>query len=65
MLHLGIGRTHHRAEVIILIHNAEATVIDPNGTVLSEHDIDPDHSYQPKRKTAEPHKPGVQPFTMS
>jgi len=65
ILHLGSGRSPHRTEVIILVHNTEATVIDPNGTVLSEHDIDPDRNYQPKRKTAEPARPRVQPFTMS
>jgi hypothetical protein len=36
--------------VIALIHNADATVITTDGTVLSEHTLDPTHGYQPKRK---------------
>jgi hypothetical protein len=45
-----IGRAHCRTEVIALIHNADATVITTDGTVLSEHTLDPTHGYQPKRK---------------
>lgn len=65
MLHLGIGRGHARTEIIALIHNTKATVITSDGTVLGEYDINPATGYQPKRKTVEPPKPGVQPFTMS
>ena len=50
MLHLGIGRPHAGTDVIILIHNTRATVIDPDGTVLSEHRIDPERTYQPATK---------------
>jgi transposase InsO family protein len=50
MLHLGIGRPHAGTDVIILIHNTHVTVIDPDGTVLSEHRIDPERSYQPQTK---------------
>jgi transposase InsO family protein len=50
MLHLGIGRPHTGTDVIILIHNTNATVIDPDGTVLSEHRIDPERAYQPATK---------------
>ena len=65
MMHLGVGRTHARTEIIILIHNLDATIISLDGTVLGDYKIDPKQSYQPKTKTAEPQKPGVQPFTMS
>ena len=65
MLHLGAGRHHARTEVIILIHNHDATIISLDGTILGDYRIDPKQSYQPKLKTAEPRKPGVQPFTMS
>ncbi|MEO8709572.1 MAG: integrase core domain-containing protein, partial [Lacisediminihabitans sp.] len=41
MLHLGIGRAHARTEIIILIHNHEATIISLNGTVLGDYTIDP------------------------
>lgn len=50
MLHLGIGRPHAGTDVIILIHNTNVTVIDPDGTVLSEHSIDPERTYQPQTK---------------
>jgi transposase InsO family protein len=65
MLHLGIGRTHARTEIITLIHNTEATVITLDGTVLGDYALNPSRGYQPKRKTAEPPSPGVQPFTTS
>ena len=50
MLHLGIGRPHAGTDVIVLIHNTDATVIDVDGTVLSDHRIDPERSYQPQTK---------------
>jgi transposase InsO family protein len=50
MLHLGVGRAHARTEIIILIHNHDATVISLNGTVLGDYTIDPKQSYQAKRK---------------
>jgi transposase InsO family protein len=50
MLHLGIGRPHTGTDVIVLIHNHEATVIDADGTVLSEHRIDPERTYQRQTK---------------
>lgn len=65
MLHLGAGRAHARTEIIILIHNTEATIISLDGTVLGDYTINPKQSYQPKRKTVEPPKPRVQAFTMS
>jgi hypothetical protein len=34
--------------VIVLIYNTEATVIAAAGTVLSEHRIDRERSYQPQ-----------------
>ena len=50
MLHLGIGRTHERTDVIALIKNDHATVIDTHGTVLGEYQLDPKHRYQHKMK---------------
>lgn len=50
MLHLGIGRAHARTEITILIHNAEATIMSLDGTILGDYTIDPKQSYQPKRK---------------
>jgi transposase InsO family protein len=65
MMHLGIGRAHARTEIIILIHNLHATIITLDGTVLGDYKINPNQAYQPKTKTVEPQKPGVQPFTTS
>ena len=65
MLHLGVGRAHARTEIIILIHNHDATIISLDGTVLGDYTINPKQSYQPKRKTGEPPQPRVHPFTMS
>lgn len=49
MLHLGIGRAHARTEIICLIHNDHATVIEATtGEILTEHTLDPTRTYQPK-----------------
>lgn len=49
LLHLGIGRAHARTEIICLIHNLEATVIDNNtGVVLAKFTLNPDVNYQRK-----------------
>lgn len=50
LLHLGVGRTHARTDVIALIHNTDATIITLDGTTLSHHKINPNQGYQPKTK---------------
>ena len=50
LLHYGIGRAHERTDVIALIKNDHATVIDTHGTVLGEYKLDPKHRYQHKMK---------------
>lgn len=50
MLHLGIGRSHARTDIIALVHNTAATVTTLDGTVLGEYDINPERGYQHKRK---------------
>lgn len=65
MLHLGLGRAHERTDVIALIKNDHATVIDAHGTVLGEYKLDPKPRYQHKIKTREPPFPGVHVSTMS
>lgn len=49
MMHLGIGRAHHRTPVIVLVHGLDATTITHTGEVLAEHRINPKKIYQPKR----------------
>lgn len=65
MLHLGVGRAHARTEIVLLIHNQQATIISLHGDILGDYTIDPKHTYQPKVKTADPRKPRVRPFTTS
>src|SRR5699024_4815253 len=49
MLHLGIGRAHARTEIICLVHNDHATVINANtGEVLTEHTLEATRTYQRK-----------------
>src|SRR5699024_12593539 len=49
MLLLGIGRAHTRTEIICLIHNDHATVINANtGEVLTEHTLEATRTYQRK-----------------
>lgn len=49
LLHLGIGRAHARAEIVCMVHNDHATVVNADtGEILSEHTLDPSHSYQRK-----------------
>jgi len=53
--HIGIGRTHARTHVILLVHDLDVRVIDAaTGELLRELTIDPDRDYQP---TGAPHGP--------
>ncbi|MEY4996888.1 MAG: hypothetical protein RLY59_292 [Actinomycetota bacterium] len=49
LLHLGVVRQHEREEVIALIKDRDVTIIDPQGTVLGEYEIDPEKNYQAKK----------------
>lgn len=49
MLHLGVGREHEREEVIALVKDTDVTIIDTQGTVLGEYEINPHKNYQPKK----------------
>lgn len=52
LLHLGIGRAHTGATIIILIHANNTIVINKTtGEIIAEHTIDPTHNYQPKKPT--------------
>ena len=49
LLHLGIGRAHARTQIICLIHNLDATVINNNtGLILAEFTLNPNRDYQRK-----------------
>jgi len=46
--HIGIGRTHARTHVILLVHDLDVRIIDAaTGELLRELVIDPDRDYQP------------------
>jgi hypothetical protein len=46
--HIGIGRTHARTHVILLVHDLEVRVVNATtGELLRELTIDPDRDYQP------------------
>lgn len=46
MLHLGIGRTHARVEIICLIHNNEAIISTrETGEIITEFTLNPAHGY--------------------
>jgi hypothetical protein len=50
--HIGIGRTHARTPVTLLIHNLHVRVIHAaTGELLRELTIDPNRNYQPTGKT--------------
>lgn len=49
MMHLGIGRTQNKLDVIALMKDREITVLDYQGTILGEHEIDPKRNYQAKK----------------
>ena len=47
--HIGIGRTHNRTHVILLIHDLEVRIINAiTGELLRELTIDPTKDYQPR-----------------
>lgn len=49
--HLGIGREHNRKPIIMLIKDADVTIIEMNtGEILGNYTIDPNRNYQPKKK---------------
>jgi hypothetical protein len=51
MHHIGIGRTHARTHVIILIQDHDVHVINATtGEVLRELTIDPTRDYQPQKQ---------------
>jgi transposase InsO family protein len=60
--HLGIGRTHARTPVLLLVHDLHVRVVDAaTGELLRELAIDPARDYQPihppKAETASPRTP--------
>jgi transposase InsO family protein len=47
--HIGIGRTHHRTHVILLVHDLQVRVVNAiTGELLRELEIDLDKDYQPR-----------------
>lgn len=49
LLHAGIGRAHKRTEIICLVHNNDATIINlSTGELIAEFTLNPDKNYQTK-----------------
>ena len=49
--HIGIGRTHARTHIIMLIDNLNIRIVDPaTGELLRQLTLDPTHNYQPQSK---------------
>jgi hypothetical protein len=50
--HIGIGRTHARTHVLLLVHDLAVRVVDAaTGELLRELTIDPSRDYQPQDRT--------------
>ena len=53
--HIGIGRTHARTHVILLVQDLQVRVVDAaTGELLRELTIDPTRGYQPTRRPPGP-----------
>jgi transposase InsO family protein len=57
--HIGIGRTHARTHIIMLINNLDIRIVNPaTGELIRQLTLDPTHNYQPQdqqhKKTPEP-----------
>jgi len=52
--HIGIGRTHARTHIIMLIDNRDIRIVNPNtGELLRQLTLDPTRNYQPQDKEHE------------
>ncbi|HKF77648.1 MAG TPA: IS481 family transposase, partial [Candidatus Dormibacteraeota bacterium] len=48
LFHIGVGRTHARTPVIMLVHDLDIRVVDAvTGELLRAFTLDPSRSYQP------------------
>jgi hypothetical protein len=45
--HIGLGRTHKGRQVKLLIADQSIRVITPDGELIRELTLDPNHDYQP------------------
>ncbi|WP_315987664.1 IS481 family transposase [Actinomadura sp. HBU206391] len=62
--HIGIGRTHARTHIILLIEDLHVRVITATtGELLRELTIDPTRDYQPQSKTPRPRRFGGFPMS--
>jgi transposase InsO family protein len=49
--HIGVGRTHARTHIIMLINNLDIRIVDPaTGELLRHLTLDPNRNYQPQDK---------------
>ena len=58
--HLGIGRAHQGAPIVLLVADANTLVINhTTGEIIAEHRLNPDHDYQPKKRQKAPPEGGA------
>ena len=56
--HIGVGRTHARTHVIMLIHDLHIRIVAAaTGELLRELLLDPTKDYQPQRTHQTPNRP--------
>jgi hypothetical protein len=61
LYHIGIGRTHARTRVLMLVHNLDVRVINAaTGELIRELTLDPARNYQPTGRPPGP-RPGQKP----
>lgn len=53
--HLGIGRAHTGARIVLLVAGNNTIVVRPDtGEIIAEHTLNPNHDYHPKNREAPP-----------
>jgi hypothetical protein len=49
--HIGIGRRHAGTDILVLIHDLHIRVLNTDGELLRELQLDPTKDYQPQAQT--------------
>lgn len=49
--HIGVGRTHARTPVLVLVHDRHVRILTTSGRLLRDFQLDPSRDYQPQQKT--------------
>jgi hypothetical protein len=49
--HIGVGRRHAGTDILVLVHNLHVRVLNHDGDLLRELQLDPSKDYQPQPRT--------------